>query len=273
MSIGRKRTGFWSSVFYSWSGMFSISLRILWSSRELRMMPVSMIKFSGESLTPHCLSWCWFSGLLEILLYWFVYVMHFRAIHTSGMEDLLLYLASSKEENQFILHVLEIITLMFREQTSDQIACAGIGRSATEKERDERELIMAREQERAKKRTQILKYNTRWVLSASFTSVDQPSWNYVSFSDILVLVEPTRFPTWNLSLRETSFIIVRWAKRTKSRSITIKFPRRLRRIVCPSLDAKSPVRPLSVFDCSSENFVCNFWKIATTLSWRRSRLV
>jgi len=39
-----------------------------------------------------------------------------RALHVSGTEDLLLYLASSDEERQFAFHVLEIISLMFREQ-------------------------------------------------------------------------------------------------------------------------------------------------------------
>ena len=34
----------------------------------------------------------------------------------SGLEDLLLYLGSSDDERQFAFHVLEIISLMFREQ-------------------------------------------------------------------------------------------------------------------------------------------------------------
>ena len=41
-----------------------------------------------------------------------------RALHVSGTEDLLLYLASSDDERQFAFHVLEIISLMFREQVS-----------------------------------------------------------------------------------------------------------------------------------------------------------
>ena len=42
----------------------------------------------------------------------------YRALHVSGTEDLLLYLASSDDERQFAFHVLEIISLMFREQVS-----------------------------------------------------------------------------------------------------------------------------------------------------------
>jgi len=41
-----------------------------------------------------------------------------RALHVSGTEDLLLYLASSDDERQFAFHVLEIISLMFREQVT-----------------------------------------------------------------------------------------------------------------------------------------------------------
>ena len=37
-------------------------------------------------------------------------------MHVSGMEDLLIYLASSDTERQFAFHVLEIVSLMFREQ-------------------------------------------------------------------------------------------------------------------------------------------------------------
>ena len=37
-------------------------------------------------------------------------------IHCTGLEDLILYIASSDEERQFAMHVLEIVSLMFREQ-------------------------------------------------------------------------------------------------------------------------------------------------------------
>ena len=34
----------------------------------------------------------------------------------SGLEDILLYIASSEEERNLSMHILEIISLMFREQ-------------------------------------------------------------------------------------------------------------------------------------------------------------
>lgn len=38
------------------------------------------------------------------------------AIHMSGMDDLLKFLASAQSEQQWCMHVLEIISLMFRDQ-------------------------------------------------------------------------------------------------------------------------------------------------------------
>lgn len=44
------------------------------------------------------------------------------AIHLSGMDDLLLFLASSSAEQQWSLHVLEIVSLMFRDQVSPALS-------------------------------------------------------------------------------------------------------------------------------------------------------
>lgn len=42
------------------------------------------------------------------------------AIHISGFDDLVQFLASAQSEKQWSLHVLEIITLMFRDQVSQK---------------------------------------------------------------------------------------------------------------------------------------------------------
>ncbi len=68
-------------------------------------------------------------------------------LHKSGMEDLLLFVASSEQESQFCLHVLEIISLMFREQDPSVLARANLSRSRAEKEDDERALAEARMKE------------------------------------------------------------------------------------------------------------------------------
>ena len=83
------------------------------------------------------------------------------ALHVSGMEDLLLYIASSDDERQFAFHVLEIISLMFREQNAEQLASAGTTRAVSEKERDEQELAAAVENEKTQRRAAIMKYSSR----------------------------------------------------------------------------------------------------------------
>nr|WDV40247.1 timeless 2 [Sinonovacula constricta] len=83
------------------------------------------------------------------------------AMHTSGLEDVILYVASSEEERNLSLHILEIVSLMFREQTPELLATAGVQRSVSEKEKDEQELAMAREQEKLQKKAAQMKYSTR----------------------------------------------------------------------------------------------------------------
>ncbi|XP_064594960.1 protein timeless homolog [Liolophura sinensis] len=83
------------------------------------------------------------------------------ALHVSGMEDLLLYIASSDDERQYCVHVLEIISLMFREQTPELLAHAGVQRSLTEKEKDQRELELARQKEKAAKLANVMKHSSR----------------------------------------------------------------------------------------------------------------
>ncbi|CAH8581902.1 unnamed protein product [Schistosoma turkestanicum] len=47
------------------------------------------------------------------------------AMHLSGWDELLLFLANSEDEQMFAFHTLEIISLMLREQTPELLACAG----------------------------------------------------------------------------------------------------------------------------------------------------
>ncbi|XP_055901939.1 protein timeless homolog [Eupeodes corollae] len=72
------------------------------------------------------------------------------ALHQSGILDLVLYVISSPDENQYHLHGLEILCLLFREQTAESLADASLQRSASEKQRDEQELIAARRREKQK---------------------------------------------------------------------------------------------------------------------------
>ena len=77
-------------------------------------------------------------------------------LHKSGIEDLLLFVASSDEETQYCLHVLEIVSLMFREQDPKHLASANFQRSKEEKQQDELELLRLREREMEKQKQKFL---------------------------------------------------------------------------------------------------------------------
>ncbi|XP_055252111.1 protein timeless homolog isoform X2 [Moschus berezovskii] len=83
------------------------------------------------------------------------------AVHLSGLDDLLLFLASSPAEQQWGLHVLEIISLMFRDQNPEQLAGVGQGRLAQERRTDVVELEVLRQREMAEKKTRALQRGNR----------------------------------------------------------------------------------------------------------------
>ncbi|XP_069688768.1 protein timeless homolog [Periplaneta americana] len=80
------------------------------------------------------------------------------ALHQSGMVDLFLYIACSENEQQYYMHILEIVSLMLREQNPSQLADASISRSVEEKERDEVELLAIREQEIRRRQEKVKKF-------------------------------------------------------------------------------------------------------------------
>ncbi|XP_072308681.1 protein timeless homolog [Eucyclogobius newberryi] len=83
------------------------------------------------------------------------------ALHMSGFDDLVKFLASAQSEQQWSMHVLEIISLMFRDQTPEILVSAGQARSAEEKQRDSSELEALRQREQAAKRSRTLQRGTR----------------------------------------------------------------------------------------------------------------
>ncbi|XP_037703014.1 protein timeless homolog isoform X2 [Choloepus didactylus] len=83
------------------------------------------------------------------------------AVHLSGLDDLLLFLASSSAEQQWSLHVLEIISLMFRDQNPEQLAGVGQGRLAQERSTDVAELEVLRQRELAEKKNRALQRGNR----------------------------------------------------------------------------------------------------------------
>uniref|UniRef100_A0A8C7YU96 Timeless circadian clock n=1 Tax=Oryzias sinensis TaxID=183150 RepID=A0A8C7YU96_9TELE len=74
------------------------------------------------------------------------------AIHMSGFDDLVKFLASAQSEQQWSMHVLEIISLMFRDQVWQMSLLA---------QRDLQELEALRQKENAEKRSRTLQRGTR----------------------------------------------------------------------------------------------------------------
>ncbi|XP_029288140.1 protein timeless homolog isoform X2 [Cottoperca gobio] len=83
------------------------------------------------------------------------------AVHMSGFDDLVKFLASAQSDQQWSMHVLEIISLMFRDQSPEALVSAGQARSAEEQHRDAHELEALRQKEHAAKRSRTLQRGTR----------------------------------------------------------------------------------------------------------------
>ncbi|KAL2733618.1 protein timeless isoform X1 [Vespula maculifrons] len=80
------------------------------------------------------------------------------ALHASGIVDILLFIASSAKEQQYHMQILEIISLMLRDQSASQLASAGLQRSTIEKEKDEALLLSIRQKEKLEKFEKLKKY-------------------------------------------------------------------------------------------------------------------
>lgn len=82
-------------------------------------------------------------------------------MHLSGIEDLLLFVASSETTREYCLHVLEIISLMLREQTGEQVAKTQLVRNEEDRVKDERELVRIREKEAYVRNLEVQKASSR----------------------------------------------------------------------------------------------------------------
>lgn len=83
------------------------------------------------------------------------------ALHLSGLDDLLKFLACAPSEQKWSFHILEIISLMFKDQIPEMLVNAGQIRSAEEKQKDLDELELLRRKELAAKRCRNLQRGNR----------------------------------------------------------------------------------------------------------------
>uniref|UniRef100_UPI00358E8A49 protein timeless homolog n=1 Tax=Myxine glutinosa TaxID=7769 RepID=UPI00358E8A49 len=80
------------------------------------------------------------------------------AVHMSGLDDILKFLASSPTEQHWALHTLEIVSLMFREQSASVLVMSGKPRSEQEKAEAVAEILTMhkREQMERQQRLQLI---------------------------------------------------------------------------------------------------------------------
>lgn len=80
------------------------------------------------------------------------------ALHQSGMVDIFLYIATSENEQEYYLHILEITSLMLREQKTEVLASSVTSRSLEEKVKDEAELLNVRHKENTERQQKLKRY-------------------------------------------------------------------------------------------------------------------
>lgn len=78
-------------------------------------------------------------------------------MHLSGMEDVIIYLASSENERHFCMHIMEIISLMLREQDPATLARAAAQRSLVEQKQDTADLVAMVQKETIERETRYKK--------------------------------------------------------------------------------------------------------------------
>ncbi|KAG5333965.1 TIM protein, partial [Acromyrmex charruanus] len=80
------------------------------------------------------------------------------AFHASGIVDIILFIVSNKNEQQYHMQILEIISLMLREQNASLLAASGLQRSNAERENDEASLVALRQKELREKIYKVKTY-------------------------------------------------------------------------------------------------------------------
>ncbi|XP_055524014.1 protein timeless homolog isoform X2 [Wyeomyia smithii] len=77
------------------------------------------------------------------------------ALHQAGVLDLILYILGSEHEHQYHLHALEIVSLVYREQSASNLAGASQQRDKTGIQRVEQDLTMIRKHEKASHKIRV----------------------------------------------------------------------------------------------------------------------
>lgn len=74
------------------------------------------------------------------------------SMHLNGIDDLIVYISSSPDEERWVMHAIEIVQLMLRELTPEKLAQSSKNRTESEKAEDTKALLLAREKENIHKK-------------------------------------------------------------------------------------------------------------------------
>ncbi|KAJ8674826.1 hypothetical protein QAD02_010612, partial [Eretmocerus hayati] len=80
------------------------------------------------------------------------------SLHSSGITDLMVYIASTSREQQYHMQILEIVAFMLRDQNPARLARTEMHRTDAEKQNDEAKLLILRQKEQAEKMAKMKKY-------------------------------------------------------------------------------------------------------------------
>ncbi|CAF0726888.1 unnamed protein product [Didymodactylos carnosus] len=89
------------------------------------------------------------------------------SIHTSGMEDLLLYIGNNTQSDERIMNILEIVVFMLREQSAEELARAGEQQTKSKREKDNDALAVLYERESTQKQQMLKLTTSRSVLGGA----------------------------------------------------------------------------------------------------------
>ncbi|PRD21297.1 UNVERIFIED_CONTAM: Protein timeless-like protein [Trichonephila clavipes] len=87
-------------------------------------------------------------------------------LHLSKIDVIILYLCANEDEYKYCLHVIEILSLMFREHSSETLATTNAIRSGEEKEKDLQTLMLVRQHEQNMKHKKV-----KSMISSRFNGV------------------------------------------------------------------------------------------------------
>uniref|UniRef100_H2Y692 Timeless N-terminal domain-containing protein n=1 Tax=Ciona savignyi TaxID=51511 RepID=H2Y692_CIOSA len=108
-----------------------------------------------------------------------------RELHVAGIDSLIIFIAGSSTEQEYSLHIIEIICLLLKEQTAEALGKTGKAKSASDRQREGEELLNLRKIEESKKKAERAKM-TPWHSRFGGTFVHRGTKSISDSRDLIV---------------------------------------------------------------------------------------